>query len=63
VAEPAPIPEYITTAELCRRLSICRRTVANHNLYRYALRVGSQWRFDWGKVLQHYARRTTGAQR
>lgn len=62
MAEPAPTPEYITTAELCARLSICRRTVANHDLYRFTIRVGSQWRFDWAKVLQHYARRGTATQ-
>lgn len=61
MAEPAPIPEYITTTELCARLAICRRTVANHDLYRFGIRVGSHWRFDWAKVLAHYERRTTGA--
>ena len=58
-----PPPEYVTTAELCARLSICRRTVANHGLRAHALQVGSEWRFDWAQVLRHYQARTaTGTQ-
>ena len=53
---PRPIrePEYIPMAELCRRLQICRRTVTNHGLTRYALKVGSQWRFCWADIVRHY---------
>ena len=55
---PARAPaEFITTPELCRRLGICRRTVLNHGLTRYALRVGSQWRFPWADILHHYGAR------
>lgn len=55
--------EYVTTAELCRRLSISRKTTTNHQLTRYALRVGAQWRYNWAAVLAHYARRQTATQR
>lgn len=52
--EHAPA-EYVTTAQLCQRLHISRRTVANHGLHRFAIKVGSQWRFNWAAVLDHYA--------
>lgn len=53
-ADPPP-NEYVTTAELCRRLSISRKTVSNHRLHRYAIRLGSsQWRFRWSDILRHY---------
>src|SRR5262245_54440422 len=68
MASPSPIThasdEYVTMTDLCARLSICRRTVTNHDLYRYAIRVGSQWRFRWSDILRHYgARPRTDAQR
>lgn len=49
------LTEFITTNELCRRLQVCRRTVLNHGLTRYAIRLGSQWRFDWRAIVAHYA--------
>jgi hypothetical protein len=52
---PLPPPEFISSSELCRRLGICRRTIVNHGLRRFAVRVGAQWRYDWPRVLQHYA--------
>lgn len=55
--------EFIGTRELCRRLSISKRTVFNHGLTRYGFRVGTQWRFDWSAVLGHYARDGTPGQR
>jgi predicted DNA-binding transcriptional regulator AlpA len=51
-------PEYITAAELCRRLSISRSTIYRHHLPRFAIYVGSQWRYHWPSVLAWYQRGT-----
>lgn len=49
-----PDPEYVTTAELCRRLSISRSTVGRHGLTRFAILVGNGWRFRLRNVIRHY---------
>lgn len=46
--------QFISTRELLRRLAISRSTIYRHNLFQYAVRVGSQWRFNWASVLRHY---------
>ena len=49
--EPA---EYVTTAALCRRLSISRATVRRHGLNRFGILVGNGWRFRWHDVVRYY---------
>ena len=49
--EPA---EYVTTADLCRRLSISRSTVRRHNLIRFAILVGNGWRYKLRDVIRYY---------
>ena len=46
--------EYVSTGELCKRLGICRSTIYRHGLHRFAIAVGSVWRFRWADVVKHY---------
>jgi len=47
-------PEYVTTRELCRRLSISRSTVRRHGLMRFGILVGNGWRFRLHDVIRYY---------
>lgn len=60
--ERPDVAEYIPMREVCRRLGIARSTVYRHDLFRYAIQVGSQWRFRWADVVKHYEtqRKTAG---
>ena len=47
-------PEYVTTRELCRRLSISRATVRRHGLSQFGIFVGNGWRYKLADVIRHY---------
>ena len=44
--------EFISSAELCRRLGISRSTVYRQKFHDYAVKVGSTWRFRWDAIIQ-----------
>src|SRR5882672_1409386 len=50
-------PEYVTTRELSRRLSISRSTVRRHGLTRFGIFVGNGWRFRLADVIRFYEHR------
>ncbi len=45
-------PEFISSAELCRRLGISRSTVYRQDFHVFALRIGHVWRFDWEAIVK-----------
>ena len=49
--EPA---DYVTTRELCRRLSISRATVRRHGLSQFGIFVGNGWRYRLADVIRYY---------
>ena len=46
--------DYVTTRELCRRLSISRATVRRHGLSQFGILVGNGWRFRLRDVIRYY---------
>ena len=44
--------EYITCAELGRRLVISRSTIYRQGFHDFAVKVGRVWRFDWEAIVQ-----------
>ncbi len=50
---PEPV-DYVTTRELCRRLSISRATIRRHGLSQFGILVGNGWRFRLRDVIRYY---------